>query len=163
MAQAQQPPGWYTDPQGEAQLRYWDGNQWTPHVQNPPEHQVGGAPTTDVIVTTMNELPGYDIRPAEPAILRALRSKDLAGLAVEAAGHLPGRQPQLMLAAVVLSGTLPEALRSAAASELCHHIQNHGLLLSADQVKGLESLFDSMGDSKLKANVSLVTVKTGPI
>src|SRR2546421_12229465 len=61
MAQAQQPPGWYTDPQGEAQLRYWDGNQWTPHVQNPPEHQVGGAPTTDVIVTTMNELPGYDI------------------------------------------------------------------------------------------------------
>jgi hypothetical protein len=43
MATAQQPPGWYADPQGEAQLRYWDGNQWTEHTQ-PAQPAQGGAP-----------------------------------------------------------------------------------------------------------------------
>ncbi len=26
-------PGWHPDPWGAAQLRYWDGNQWTGHTQ----------------------------------------------------------------------------------------------------------------------------------
>jgi hypothetical protein len=26
------PAGWYPDPRGEAELRYWDGNEWTEHV-----------------------------------------------------------------------------------------------------------------------------------
>lgn len=26
------PPGWFTDPAGRFDLRYWDGNQWTEHV-----------------------------------------------------------------------------------------------------------------------------------
>lgn len=32
------PPGWYPDPQGSGQQRYWDGNQWTPHL-NPGQAQ----------------------------------------------------------------------------------------------------------------------------
>jgi hypothetical protein len=27
-------PGWYPDPAGEADRRYWDGATWTPHVAN---------------------------------------------------------------------------------------------------------------------------------
>jgi hypothetical protein len=26
------PAGWYTDPQGQARLRYWDGTAWTAHT-----------------------------------------------------------------------------------------------------------------------------------
>src|SRR4051794_2337480 len=32
-------PGWYPDPQTEGQIRYWDGNAWTEHVQ--PASQAG--------------------------------------------------------------------------------------------------------------------------
>ena len=27
------PAGWYNDPQSPALVRYWDGNQWTAHIQ----------------------------------------------------------------------------------------------------------------------------------
>ncbi|MFP5489452.1 MAG: DUF2510 domain-containing protein, partial [Acidimicrobiia bacterium] len=26
------PAGWYADPSGRFELRYWDGGQWTEHV-----------------------------------------------------------------------------------------------------------------------------------
>ncbi|MBT4984514.1 MAG: DUF2510 domain-containing protein [Ilumatobacter sp.] len=26
------PAGWYADPSGRYELRYWDGNAWTEHV-----------------------------------------------------------------------------------------------------------------------------------
>ena len=26
------PPGWYADPAGRFELRYWDGSTWTEHV-----------------------------------------------------------------------------------------------------------------------------------
>jgi len=28
------PPGWYPDPSGRHQLRYWDQGEWTGHVSN---------------------------------------------------------------------------------------------------------------------------------
>lgn len=31
-AGAGQAPGWYKDPTGQQQLRYWDGNEWTDHA-----------------------------------------------------------------------------------------------------------------------------------
>jgi CheY-like chemotaxis protein len=108
------------------------------------------------------EVAGYDLRPAEGAILQSLRSKELAPLAVEAAGRLPGREPQLALATVVLTANLPEALRSAAAVELCRHIQHHGLALSTNQIQALESLFKSQPDSNFKANVALVVGSMHP-
>jgi CheY-like chemotaxis protein len=102
------------------------------------------------------EVPGYDVRPAEGAIIRALHNKALASQAVEATGRLPGREPQIALAGLVLEPNQPEALRSAAAIELCRHIQQYGLLLRQVQAESLQALFATMPDSKLKANVSLV-------
>ncbi len=44
------PPAWHPDPSGKHQLRYWDGQTWTPHVfdhgvqsQDPIGPPVGGA------------------------------------------------------------------------------------------------------------------------
>lgn len=31
---APQPPGWYTDPWGQAHYRYYDGAQWTYHMSD---------------------------------------------------------------------------------------------------------------------------------
>ena len=31
-AESTVPAGWYADPSGRFELRYWDGNQWTEHV-----------------------------------------------------------------------------------------------------------------------------------
>ncbi len=28
-------PGWYADPSGQGQFRYWDGSRWTEHVSPP--------------------------------------------------------------------------------------------------------------------------------
>ena len=36
MAATNTPPNWYPDPWGSGQLRWWDGAQWTPHLQPPP-------------------------------------------------------------------------------------------------------------------------------
>jgi hypothetical protein len=30
------PPAWYPDPEGSAQQRYWDGQQWSDHLSPPP-------------------------------------------------------------------------------------------------------------------------------
>ena len=102
------------------------------------------------------EVPGYDIQPAAGAILKALHVKELAGLAVEAAGRLRGREPQSALATLVLDANQPEGLRSAASIELCRHIEQFGLLLTSAQAKALGELYAGLPDSKLKANVSLV-------
>jgi DNA-binding response OmpR family regulator len=104
----------------------------------------------------VGEVPGYDIKPAADAILEALRSPDLAAEgAVEAAGRLPGGTAQRSLADTVLEGQVPE-LRRAAAVELTRHIQQNGLALSAAQIKGLEDLFNTTRDEKLKSNLARV-------
>lgn len=51
MTNATPPPmGWYPDPAGSEQERYWDGERWTRNLRNPPDPQphpgVGHVPET---------------------------------------------------------------------------------------------------------------------
>ena len=39
MSQSAHPPGWYPDPSGAPQQRWWDGTQWTQHTQPAPARQ----------------------------------------------------------------------------------------------------------------------------
>jgi CheY-like chemotaxis protein len=104
----------------------------------------------------VGELAGYDVTPAAAAIFKALRVKELCPLAIEATGALSGRVPQRELANVVVDqGETPE-LRSAAAVELNRHIQRHGLLITAEQAKAIEAIFDAGTDAKLRSNLALV-------
>ncbi|MBO0775198.1 MAG: DUF2510 domain-containing protein [Actinobacteria bacterium] len=62
------PPGWYRDPSGRYELRYWDGAGWTAHVSN------GGVVLTDVSDPALAfpaavppPPPAAGLRPAGPA------------------------------------------------------------------------------------------------
>jgi hypothetical protein len=103
----------------------------------------------------VGEVPGYDVRPAEGAILKALKSRDLEGEAIQAAGRLPGRRAQVALAEAVLNSPTP-ALQTAAAAELARHIRAHDLALPIEQIRGIESLFQSSTDAKLRESLALL-------
>jgi len=63
------PQGWYPDPQNASQLRFWDGNSWTPQTQasitTQADAELGAGPSRylgpPIIVVTTNDLPGYRI------------------------------------------------------------------------------------------------------
>ena len=37
------PAGWFRDPQGGPQMRYWDGGAWTAHTRSAAKHPVGAS------------------------------------------------------------------------------------------------------------------------
>ncbi|MGP3911026.1 DUF2510 domain-containing protein [Nonomuraea sp. 10N515B] len=66
---SQTPAGWYPDPYGEPQLRWWDGNQWTDatHAQEPasgpqqPQPQAASGPQ-------QQSRPDWSATPANPTL-----------------------------------------------------------------------------------------------
>jgi hypothetical protein len=103
----------------------------------------------------VGEVPGYNVQPAEEAILKAMQSPELAPLAIEAAGRLTGAAPQRELARLVL-GNADVKLRAAAALELDRHIEQFGQAIAPEDVQALEGLYATSPDAKLKANLALV-------
>lgn len=77
------------------------------------------------------ELPGYDIRKAEPELRTAMFVEDLADPAIEAVARFPSAEAQQDLIRVALaSKNLPT--RIAAADAVIRHIQSFGRLAPAD-------------------------------
>jgi hypothetical protein len=108
------------------------------------------------------EVPGYDVRAAEGAVVKALHDNELALLAVETAGRLPGSTPQRELAQLMLDTTPPPPVRAAAAAALSQHIQRYGLTLGNELVKGLQDLYQAADDPKLKSSLALVLGSLDP-
>jgi CheY-like chemotaxis protein len=101
------------------------------------------------------EYAGYDVRPAEPAILGALRTPDSALLALEILGRLPGTEIQHRLAGIVLDPAR-DKLRVPAAKELSRHVQKYGLLLGKKYGQDLKAIYEGAGDATLKGELAVV-------
>lgn len=60
------PPGWYDD--GRGALRWWDGQQWTEHVQTPDPDPAVDAPAEEQAPAAPTLEDGVSVEPAEPAV-----------------------------------------------------------------------------------------------
>ncbi|MEV5325282.1 DUF2510 domain-containing protein [Nonomuraea sp. N2-4H] len=69
----QTPAGWYPDPYGEPQLRWWDGTQWTDatHAHEPGPAQQPSGPQSPAQPPTQGQSqtgPGWTVTPANPTM-----------------------------------------------------------------------------------------------
>ena len=101
------------------------------------------------------ENPGYDLHPAQDAIVEAARNPEMTLQALEILGRLSGQEPQVRLAAAALNLGLGKQ-RAAAASELNRHIQKNGLMLDKAQTAALKEAYKTADDDPaLKAQLAL--------
>jgi CheY-like chemotaxis protein len=82
------------------------------------------------------ELTGYDLKPAQDALLAALTNKDRAAQALYILARFPGSETQQRLAGVLFDAD-KQPLHAIAAKELNRHIQKHGLVLTKDEITRL--------------------------
>jgi hypothetical protein len=102
------------------------------------------------------EIAGYDIRPAQDALVKVLTSPNLAVQAIEVLGRLPGNDAQQSLAALALDPALGK-VRLTAAMELNRHIQKNGVVLQNQQIKNLRAAFNDPKESpEMRAQLALV-------
>jgi CheY-like chemotaxis protein len=110
----------------------------------------------------VGELPGYDVRRAEPEVLAALRVGDLAPAALEILGRYPGYQAQRRLAAFVLDAK-QGVLRIKAAEELNRHVKKNGVQLIPEQVTDLRALFTAPAtDPNLRSQLAVLVGQMQP-
>jgi hypothetical protein len=88
----------------------------------------------------MGKIKGYDLRPAQPEILNALRSEELAPQAIQILGRLPGVMAQQRLAQTALDPAKGK-LRLLAARELNRNIRLNGPLLNRAQLQEVRRAF----------------------
>jgi hypothetical protein len=101
-----------------------------------------------------NQIPGYDVRPTIENVSRAVNSPELAAVALEALGHMPGSAPQMRLADVVIDPS-KDKLRVPAARELNRHVQHNGLLMPKGQFERLVLLYNTKDlDAALKTELA---------
>jgi hypothetical protein len=108
------------------------------------------------------EVAGYDVGPAGPTVLEALRAPSKLtpkgqGFAIEVAARLRREEAQMVLANVLSDSKRTTAVRIAAANALVYNMQQFSPLLSRDQVRVITEMYaDPNLDEALKSNVALV-------
>jgi CheY-like chemotaxis protein len=105
---------------------------------------------------------GYDVVPAGPTVLAALRTPTNLTpegqiAAMEVAGRLKDNEAQIVLFNVLTDPKRPLAVRVTAANQLVHHLQQFGPLLTRDQLRTLDALYAQPNlDPPLKASLAVV-------
>lgn len=104
--------------------------------------------------------PGYDVRPAGPAVLEAIKENSLSPegqlAALDIAARLPGLDAQSDLVAAMLDARRDMKVRTAAGVELVRHLQKYGRLLNRNQIEQLDNLARTATDAGLKAQAATV-------
>jgi hypothetical protein len=108
------------------------------------------------------EIAGYDVEPAGPTVLEALRAPSKLtpkgqDFAIEIAARIRREETQIVLANVLADGKRTTAVRIAAANALVRNIQQFSPLLSRDLVRAIAEMYaDPKLDEALRANVAIV-------
>jgi hypothetical protein len=97
-----------------------------------------------------------DARQAQDALEDALEEPELASDALPVLAMLSTPEAQQALVEVTLDERRPSALRRAAADGLCYGMRKFGVLITPQQVEGLERLFETSTDPELHSGVSAV-------
>jgi len=92
------------------------------------------------------EVAGYDVMPAGPTVLAALRAPSKLTpegqiAALEVASRLRGEEAQTVLANVLTDGKRPVSVCVAAANALVRHIQEFSPLLTRDQMRVVQAMY----------------------
>ena len=98
----------------------------------------------------------FDIVPAEAALGNAIEDPDLATNALLALSAIPSKTAQRRLQSVAISTVQDAPVRELAAVQLAFHIQRHGLLLTAEQVREVEAAIPAAGDPELASALTTV-------
>lgn len=101
----------------------------------------------------VGELPGYSFVEASAAIRGALRSDDLAGLAIDAVVRLPSREAQQDLANLAVDGSRPVPLRTQAADALVQHLQTFGKFVTGPQAAAVAAAAGTVEEPALRARL----------
>ncbi len=108
------------------------------------------------------EVAGYDVTPAGPTVLAALRAPSRLTpegqiAAMDVAIRLKSEEAQTVLANVLTDAKRPMAVRVAAANALVRHLQQFSRLLIRDQVRALDALYAQPNlELPLKNSLALV-------
>lgn len=101
-------------------------------------------------------VPGYDVRPAGPALRQALNSDDLAGPAVEALARIPTTDAQQDLLKLAHAKQRPVPLRVQAAEATTRHIQAYGKLTSGELIAQLPHWIAEEPNQQVKAHLEAI-------
>ena len=86
------PPGMYQDPDDPAQLRWWDGAQWTDHRPQPaPVAAPVQAPPADAAITHSGQATAQPAA-ATPTVAAPVEISKMSGLAIYNIKHSGGTQ-----------------------------------------------------------------------
>ena len=109
-----------------------------------------------------NEIPGYDLRPAEAALRAAMNNDALAPSILDAVASLPNAGGQQDLANAMLNNRRPVPIRQKAAELLARSLKQRGMLLSEAQKKAVLELASIEPDAAVKVSMApLVGILSG--
>lgn len=105
------------------------------------------------------DLPGYDVRPADDAVLAALRdnrlSEEATSAAVAIVARIPTARGQTALEDVLLK-PYPLRIRVEAGDELVRNLQRNRVLLAQNQIDAVVNAFAQEKDGPIKARMGMV-------